>query len=88
MTIRDNVAFANGVGILLVGAEDSQLIGNEPYGNEFGMGLLGFSRGNRIESNIATGNGLVDMFHDETSTPNLWRLNTCGTSEGSEIDCP
>lgn len=89
LTIRDNEAYLNGVGILLLHVEDSNLLGNHSYLNEFaGLALVESSTDNRIEENIATGNGLFDMFHDESSTPNRWRYNICDTSEGADIDCP
>lgn len=89
LTIRHNLTYANGDGILLIQVEDSQLLGNEAFVNEWvGLALVQFSQGNRILSNIATGNGLLDMGHDESSTPNQWMLNVCDTSEGADVDCP
>ena len=89
LTIRHNLTAANGVGILLIRVEDSQLIGNQAYINEWaGLALLQFSQGNRIVSNTALGNGFPDMGHDESSTPNKWMLNICDTSYGADVDCP
>lgn len=89
LTIRDNLTYANGVGIFLIQVEDSQLTGNQADMNEWaGLALVQFSQGNRILSNIATGNGFLDMGHDESSTPNQWMLNICDTSDGADVDCP
>jgi parallel beta-helix repeat protein len=55
LTIRDNLTYANGVGIFLIQVEDSQLTGNQADMNEWaGLALVQFSQGNRILSNIAT----------------------------------
>lgn len=89
LTIRDNEAYNNGIGILLLNVEDSTLFGNQAFLNEVaGLALVESSQDNRIVENIATGNGVIDMFHDESSTPNQWMYNICGTSVGADIDCP
>ena len=87
--IQHNSVYQNVDGIFALGLTGSKLIGNRVHLNEFsGIGLNGGSTGNRILNNTATGNGFTDMSHSEDSTPNLWRGNTCQTSdEGEEVDC-
>ena len=90
LQIQHNHVYQNIAGIYALGLTDSELIGNRVHLNEFsGIGLNEGSTGNRILNNTATGNGFTDMSHSEDSSPNLWRGNTCETSdEGVEVDCP
>jgi len=76
-------------GIFFVRTLESKIVGNEVSdSNGIGIGLVEDSTANKIKHNIATGNGDVDMFHDEGSSPNEWINNTCNTSGGTDIDCP
>ena len=87
--IYHNELHHNGDGIYLMGVRGSKVIGNETRDNEWvGIALVEGSSGNTILNNLAVDNGVLDMFHDETSTGNRWHQNTCDTSEGFEIDCP
>ena len=90
LKIQHNDVYKNIDGIFVLGLTDSELIGNRVHLNEFsGIGLNEGSTGNRILNNTATGNGFTDMSHSDDSSPNLWRGNTCETSdEGVEVDCP
>jgi hypothetical protein len=89
LAIHDNEAYGNGIGIFLLKVEDSSLYGNQTYFNDFaGLAVAEYSQDNRIMANTATDNGIVDMFHDDSSTPNKWMSNTCGSSSGADIDCP
>lgn len=89
LRIAGNDLHHNAAGIFLLGVSDAKVIGNQAWDNEFvGIGLGDGSSGNTIVNNVAVGNGPPDMFHDDTSTGNSWRHNTCDTSFGYEIDCP
>jgi len=58
-----------------------------------GIALLGSAlasgpTGNLIKENTCTGNGVLDMIHDATSTPNTWEENCFETSQGTDIGEP
>ena len=58
--------------------------------NNFDRGILVQNgvTGNTFRKNILFGNGFVDLFHDVSSTPNLWVGNSCETKIGADIpDC-
>lgn len=87
-TIRDNRVRLTHAGILLNGLRDSDVIGNRVHFNHAGISLWDSAQGNRIAENTATGNETWDLFHDPSSTPNIWAENICVLSEGGDIDCP
>ena len=89
IVVRNSV-FTNAThGIFLDRTLESKIVGNQVIDNGgIGIGLVNGSIGNKIRLNTATGNDDVDLFHDEGSSPNKWKNNTCGTSGGSDIDCP
>jgi parallel beta-helix repeat protein len=82
--------FANTThGIFLNNTRDSRIIDNRVFDNAgIGIGLVEGSVDNKIKMNVVTGNNEDDLFHDETSSPNKWTNNTCGSSGGDDIDCP
>lgn len=87
--VTENQANDNERGIVLVDSDNNSIKENEANDNTtYGIRLIVGSTGNTISENTATGNGTFDMFHDDTSTPNTWDENTCGTSSGTDIDCP
>lgn len=68
---------------------ENVLIGNGTYGILF-IPVLGDAArpgptGNRITGNIAMDNGVFDLFHSATSTPNVWRENIYVTKSGTDI---
>jgi len=68
---------------------DNLLTGNGTYGMLL-IPVLGDAErpgptGNRITGNIATENGLFDLFHSATSTPNAWKDNSYNTKSGADI---
>ncbi len=68
---------------------NSKIIDNSIFDNAgIGIGLVEDSVGNKIKTNVVTGNDDVDLFHDEESSPNVWTNNTCVLSGGDDIDCP
>jgi len=88
ISIRDNHISEAADGVRLIRLQDSEVVGNHLHFNDAGIVLIEDSLNNRITENIATGNVDWDMFHDESSTPNLWQDNTCVNAEGEDIDCP
>jgi len=87
--IQKNHLYANEDGIFLVGVQDSRIIENRAYLNHsVGIALVDDTTGNKILHNTASGNGIWDMGHTLGSVPNQWHANTCGTSEGIDVDCP
>jgi len=88
ISIRGNHISETSDGVRLIRLQDSEVIGNHLHFNIAGIVLLEDSLNNRITENIATGNVEWDMFHDESSTQNLWQDNTCVNAVGEDIDCP
>jgi parallel beta-helix repeat protein len=88
ISIRDNHISVTSDGVRLSRLQDSEVIGNHLHFNMAGIVLIESSLNNRITENVATGNRDWDMFHDESSTPNLWQDNTCVNAQGEDIDCP
>ena len=88
ISIRDNHISETADGIRLIRLQDSEVIGNHLHFNITGIVLIEDSLNNRITENSATGNVDWDVFHDESSTPNLWQDNTCVNIQGEDIDCP
>ena len=88
ISIRDNHISETADGVRLIRLQDSDVIGNHLHFNVAGIVLTEDSLDSQITENIATGNVDWDMFHDESSAPNLWRDNTCVNAEGEDIDCP
>lgn len=87
--VSGNLAADNGGrGIVVVdGSSHNQIIGNRALRNGLdGISMpLGVNTGNQIIDNIALGNGVWDLFHNDESTPNLWRDNTYNTKSGADI---
>lgn len=73
-------------GIQLYDTQTSKVAKNDVKDNgSDGIALLGGSAGNTVEKNIVSGSGGSDLLHDLTSSPNIWKKNTCGTSSGVDI---
>ena len=87
-TIRNNRVRLTHAGILLNGLQDSDVIGNRIHFNHAGISLWDSAQDNHIAENTATGNETWDLFHDPSSTSNIWTGNICVLSEGGDIDCP
>ncbi len=87
--IRNNFIHDNFSGIIIGGSvvAGAEISGNQIRDNSnFGIGLFE-STGNLIKNNITFDNG-VDLFHNELSSPNTWKNNSCETKEGADIpDC-
>lgn len=60
----------------------NSVTGNAASGNGFDISFLAIIFG------AVGGPPFVDMYHDPSSTPNIWSGNTCLTSSGAEVDCP
>jgi parallel beta-helix repeat protein len=86
--IRDNQIYANADGILLFELMDSDVRGNRVHFNDAGIVLLEGSYNNKIAGNVATGNRDWDIYHDESSYPNVWKNNTCASTNKDDVDCP
>jgi len=88
--IVGNKANDNGLrGLVLVFGSDGNLIkGNQVNGNTLdGIALLvGDNVGNTIKDNEALDNGVWDLFHNSTSTPNSWIDNEYDTASGADIE--
>jgi len=88
--VKENVCNDNDLrGIVLVGSCVGITIKeNEANDNVFdGIALLtGANVNNVIRDNQATGNGQFDCFHNEVSTPNVWKDNECDTWSGADLD--
>jgi hypothetical protein len=76
--IHDNVN-----GILLFGVVAGAEIKENQVHINIGIGLFE-STGNLIKNNITFDNG-VDLFHNELSSPNTWKNNSCETKFGADI---
>jgi parallel beta-helix repeat protein len=87
--ISDNDLSENGVRglVLLFGANDNHISGNTVNDNAIdGISLfIGTCTGNKITDNTALGNGIHDLFHNATSTPNTWDDNDYDTKFGADI---
>ncbi len=80
--IHDNAAD----GAKLDDVDDSKIAKNTVTDNgAHGIALASDSTGNDIEKNTTLGNGVFDLMHDVSSSPNTWRKNTCGTKLGADI---
>lgn len=88
ISIRDNRIRQTADGIILIGVQDSEVIGNRVHFNYSGIRLWDYSYNNRIARNLVTGNIDWDLFHDPSSAPNSWTDNTCLLANMDDIDCP
>lgn len=89
LVVKNNVFNNTTDGIHFENTTDSKIIGNRVLdAGRTGIGLFVGSVGNQIKTNNVTGSADDDLFHDETSSPNRWINNTCGSSGGDDIDCP
>jgi len=88
--VSGNTITGNGArGLVLTrGANDNRITKNTVSENGLeGITLfLGVNTGNVIHDNVALDNGVWDLFHNATSTPNSWNDNTYGTASGDDID--
>lgn len=88
--ISGNTITGNGArGLVLTwGATDNRITDNEVSDNGVeGITLfLGVNTGNVINDNVALDNGVWDLYHNATSTPNTWNDNTYDTASGGDID--
>lgn len=93
--LSGNLVANNGVrGIVLTsyddpfyGVNNNRISGNMVLNNGLeGISLfLGTNTGNQITDNTSLGNGVWDLFHNDESTPNVWRDNTYNTKSGADI---
>lgn len=87
LRIVDNTVIGSARGIYFHGITDSTIAGNTLSWNWYaGIELSAGASGNRISANTAFGNG-TDLWHDESSTPNLWLDNVCSTTFGADATC-
>jgi parallel beta-helix repeat protein len=93
--VSGNLVANNGRrGIFLTSYDDplyrvnnNRISGNAVLNNGLeGISLfLGINTGNQITDNTSLGNGVWDLFHNEESTPNVWKDNTYNTKSGADI---
>jgi len=86
--ISGNLVANNMRGIVLIfGANNNRISENVVLDNRAeGITLfLGANTGNHISDNVAKGNGVWDLFHNEESTPNFWDNNSYDTKSGADI---
>ena len=87
--VKGNLLARNGGRGLVVifGSNNNQISGNQVLDNGLeGITLfLGTNTGNQITDNTALGNGVWDLFHNDESTPNVWRDNIYNTKSGDDI---
>ncbi len=88
---NNEVSDNGGYGIMISrpGVTHSRISDNNVHNNGAGgIWLFLGTRDNKVTDNISTGNSVLDLFHDTSSTPNFWDDNTCGTKSGADIpDC-
>ena len=86
ITIKNNHIHNSGFGVNANDLDGSVIFGNLIRNNSHtGIEIRRVSTGNRIKSNLTSGNTTVDLTHGDNSTPNTWKNNSCGTKFGADI---
>ena len=85
--IVENTIFHSNRGIFIEGVTGSQIAENTLLHNLYGgIELSAGSTGNKITSNTSLGNG-CDLWHDDSSSPNVWVDNLCRSTCGADASC-